>query len=575
MTMREPERRLGELLDAAGRDAQPTVFGWQTLPARLAATPQQRPGLGRWATLPIGAAVAATLAGVVWLMMFSRQSAHAVEQPIEVRRQSVDLTVLSVAETEGETLYMPILNLIQAFGISPRSGKKLTGQALVKDRRLVLNLKAGDNVVRFTDVAASIDPTSVRFKSLTDPDGTTVVEQSFEYDLATADALLKRFIDREIVCVEKGGPELTGYLASFDDETIVLASAPKDKERTTQIVGRVSLQALRLGEKPADLIVKPTLVWKLRTKKPGQHETLLSYICGFIKWHADYVVEVTPGAAGQPDVLDVKGWVTLENRSGSTYPQAGLRLIAGDVRRLPDPWRKIPRIEELEEKLKLGKELLALDEDSEKQMPNLTPPKVFEEQSLFEYHLYALNVPCTVGDHQIKQLSLLKHKSVQATRRYVHDPLAESRNLHVELVVKNDKENKLGVPLPKGTATLEQRGPDGELAVLGITDVDHTAVKEDWTLMYGYAFDVIGDHREVLVERLNKNARITYEIRLRNHRSSAVAVRAFAVPMADGVLRTASMPHQVDERQRVFFDFTLPANAERTIRYTVVYRRDS
>src|SRR6185369_5283 len=110
----------------------------------------------------------------------------------------------------------------------------------------------------------------------------------------------------------------------------------KDKERTTQNVSRASLQAVRLSEKPADLVARPTLVWKLRTQQAGKHETMLSYICGFMKWQADYVIDVTPGESA--DLLEVNGWVTLENTSGSTYPRAGLRLIAGDVRRISDPW---------------------------------------------------------------------------------------------------------------------------------------------------------------------------------------------------------------------------------------------
>ena len=152
----------------------------------------------------------------------------------------------------------------------PRS----TGQALVKDHRLILNLKEGDNVVRFSDVAATIDPTSVRFLSTTDPVGTQVVEQNFEYDLVNADGLLKRYIDKEITCIGRDGAETTGFLAAYDSENIVLASAPPDPERKTpretQILPRRTLQAVRLKEVPADLLVKPTLVWKLRAAKAGQ-----------------------------------------------------------------------------------------------------------------------------------------------------------------------------------------------------------------------------------------------------------------------------------------------------------------
>jgi hypothetical protein len=563
-----PDQRdpLEDLLDAAGREVQPTVPGWETLPARLRQMPQVLPGrLGRWATLPLGVGAAAAILVVLWLL-WPRHAVQAQDLPIEVRRESVDLTVLSVAWTEQETLYMPILGWTKVERDGPR--KKLTGQALVKDRRLVLNLKAGDNVVRFTDIAATIDPTSVRFQSLTDPQGTTIVEQSFEYDLATADALLKRHLDREVVCVDSKGQEVAGFLASYDDAAIVLAAAPGGKDRETQTVARSSLAAVRLGDKPADLIVKPTLVWKLRTNTPGEHKTQLSYICGFVKWHADYVVQVTPGDGVAPDGLDFLGWVTLENSSGSTYPQAGLRLIAGDVRRLKDPWAQEPHptgeFKPFDAFATEGRHFTG---------PGLPVFRDFVEQSFFEYHLYALNTPCTVGDHQIKQLNLLKKTGAKARRRYVFNPSGHARNLGIDLVLKNDKDNQLGLPLPKGNVTLQQRGGDGEPMVLGRVEIDHTAVKEELTLRYGRAFDVTGEHREVMSEPLGKSSRVTYETTIRNHKPVPIAVRAYAVPLGqDGTLRQATLPHTVEDFQTLYFDFTLPANAEQVIRYTVVYR---
>jgi hypothetical protein len=568
--MPSPEKQpLEDLLDAAGRAVQPGVPGWQTLPARLAQTPQLQPwSLGRWATLPVGVAAVAAILFVLAVSLLHRQPVNAQDLPIVVQRQSVDLTVLSVAASELETLYMPVAQ----WQPPARATHQLRGQALVKDRRLVLHLKAGDNVVKFTDIAATIDPTSVRFESLTDPVGTTVVEQSFEYDLATADALLKRFIDREIVCVDKSGEETAGYLASYDEATIVLASSPEDKERTTQEVTRGVLQAVRLSEMPTDLIVKPTLVWKLRTQKPGKHETLLSYICGFVKWHADYVIEVHPGEPGQPDVLDVDGWVTLENTSGSTYPQAGLRLIAGDVRRVRDLW-VIDPIDPLRPAGTLG----AIGGARREPFMNIgdIDSKAFLEQAFFDYHLYTLNAPCTIGDHQIKQLSLLKKNGANATRRYIFDPRDGQRNLAIELLVKNEEKNNLGIPLPKGGVTLQQLGQDGELAVIGQTEIDHTAVKEELKLRFGHAFDVVGELREVLLEQLNKETRDTFEMRIRNHKPIPVAVRAYGVDLAGGVLRQASLPHVVEDSRTIYFDFTVPANAEQLIRYTVVYRSDS
>jgi hypothetical protein len=577
-------RRLEELLDAAGRDAQPTALGWQSLPARLAQTPQQKShGTSRWRTLPIGAAVAATILLILWWTLAPRQHVEADEQPIEVRREAVDLTILSASETDGETLYMPILlrlaqkHLLSGQVVSGKKGRlRETGQALVKDRRLVLNLKAGDNIVRFTDIAATIDPTSVRFESTTDPQGTTVVEQSFEYDLATADALLKRYVDREIVCVDDKGQELNGYLASFDDSILVLTTAPSSQAGQppgAQTIHRASLQALRLKEMPADLIVKPTLVWKLRTRTPGKHHTVLTYICGFVKWHVDYVVQLNPAAGQEPDLLDIHGWATLMNTSGTTYPRAGLRLIAGDVHRLPDPWAR-QLLQSATEGRDLQEQIVDFGDGEKLGAHYLMTDYKFVEQSLFEYHLYALSAPCTVRDHQVKQLVFLQREGVKAKRRYVFDPIMDEHAVAVELLVKNDKENNLGLPLPKGRVALQQRDADGDTVVLARDVIEHTAVKEELTLKAGRAFDIVGEQREVLVEKLNeKNKRVTYEIKVRNHKPMAIAVRAYAVRLGKtGTLRQASLPYQQEDFQTIYFDFTLPANAEQTIRYTVVYR---
>jgi hypothetical protein len=586
---------LRKLLDAASQAAQPTAFGWQTLPARLAHTAQQQPrSLGRWATLPIGVSAAAVLFLIVWLGRFGPERVVASDLPIEVKQVQVDLTVLSVAETDGETLYMPILHRLgRRLMAMPGSGtpwrnlqedlesflrqdgaqpaRKRTGQALVKDRRLVLNLKKGDNLVRFSDVAATIDPTSVRFESLTDPAGTTVVEQGFEYDLATADTLLGRSVDQEIVCIGTDGAETAGYLASFDAQTIVLVSEPSGKQRATQSLTRRSLRAVRLASLPEDLIVKPTLVWKLRTQTPGKHETILSYICGFVKWQADYVALVTPGTDKQPDLLDLNAWVTLENTSGSTYKDAGLRLIAGDVNRLKDPWAwRSPVPDILDQRAELVDGLVgSLALESVRRLRE----DQFVEQAFFEYRLYTLSLPTTVRDREIKQLQLFQKKGVKTTRRYVFDPELDSQRLAVELLAKNDKDNNLGVPLPKGRVAVEQRGSDGETAVLGRVEIDHTAVKEELALRYMFASDVVGEHKEASVEKLDKKrTRHDYEIRVRNHKNEPIAVRAFSERLPrGGKLTQANATFEQHDAQRYMFEFRLAANAERTIRYSVEF----
>jgi hypothetical protein len=549
---------LEPLLDAAGRGAQPADPGWDLLAERLAHTPQRRRRRRLWwLAPPLAAAAAAALFVALWLGHLP--PANAEPPPIEVKRLDVDVTVLSASDQDAATLYMPLLRL-GAFtvGGSPMLPQS-TGQALVKDHRLILNLKEGDNVVRFADVAATIDPTSVRFLSTTDPVGTQVVEQNFEYDLVNADGLLKRYIDREITCVGRDGSETSGYLASYDSENIVLASAPPDPERKkpreTQIIPRRTLQAVRLKEVPADLLTRPTLVWKLRAAKAGKHDTTVSYLCGFVKWSADYVAVVTRGEAGKPDLLDLTGWVTLDNASGTTYEKAGLKLIAGDVNRVRDPWAAFLQEISGAKELRDAVDFFTTDGPA--------PRKEFVEKSFFEYHLYTLTAPSTIRDKEVKQLNLLKRTGVKAERRYVYDPQADnSRNLAVELVAKNEKENQLGIPLPKGRVTFEEIDSDGESAVTGHAEIDHTPVKEELTLRYGHAFDVVGEYKQLDATH--------FEMRVRNHQmAQAVSARCVARIGPEYKIGPASHAFLMPDVNTAHFDFAVPPNAEVIVRYTV------
>jgi hypothetical protein len=544
---------LEPLLDAAGRAAQPTSPGWEQMPGRLEGRPQWKRLRLRWLA-PLGIAVAAA-AALVAFWLWPTGSVNAAPGEIEVKKVSVDLTVLSASDMDSDTLYMPLLSrlggLFPGVGAMPVPNfAPLTGQALVKDHRLILNLKKGDNLVRFSEVAGTIDPTSVRFVSNTDPAGTQVVEQNFEFDLASADGLLKRSLEREIVCVGRDGTETGGYLVSFDAENIVLASAAAPP-RTTQVLARITLQAVRINEMPTDLLVKPTLVWKLRAQTPGKHDTTVSYLCGFVKWQADYIAVVTPGEGNTPDQLDLTGWVTLDNACGATFDRAGLKLIAGDVNRVRDPWAVLRPV--------LEGRTGGTGGDNAPSSGEGPPRKEFVERSLFEYHLYALTAPSTVHDREVKQLQLLRKIGVKAERRYVFTPQLHPSRLLIELTAVNDKDNNLGVPLPKGSVRLEERDTDGETALIGRTQIDHTAVKEALTLHYGTAFDVVGEFKQ-----LSKD---NYSIRMRNHKSSEIQVRS-VIQLALGQTLTSPHHFEMNGVDKAYFDFTLKPNTEETILFT-------
>jgi len=576
-----------------------------------------RSRIRRLVSLAAGLLAAATLAAVVAIVVRhgSSPEALAADRPVEVQRRGIEVTVFSAGENQEPTLYMPLVGwpsyaspayaqgaaqqrfipqaaprrtVSQTGGMAApgmgvgeaqlmvgrTDGPALLGMGLVKDQRMVLHLKQGDNVVKFADVAESIDPTSVRLASETDPAAIEVVEQNFEFDLASADALLKRSIERRITCIGKDEqPAVEGILLSYDADALVLADRapdpdPKAPRPKTQSVARRTLKAIRLDEPPKDLYTRPTLVWKLRAKKPGDHLTTLSYLCGNMAWQADYVVTIVRSDPAAGDTLDLAGWVTIDNRSGATYQRAGLKLIAGDVNRVRDPWAPMQATEDIFDfTVGFSRGGPANQADVRKE---------FVARELFEYKLYALNLPSTIKDQEIKQLGLLSATGVKARRRFVFDYEKDAQRLTTELVVKNEKANRLGKPLPKGRVTFVALDAEGESQFLGRDAIDHTPKDEELTLKLGQAFDVTGQYRGVETRSPGPRQMVeTCEIRVRNHKDTEIRVRAVGharVANANWEVTKSSDEYAKHDFRTIYFDFPLAANSEKVITYTIQYQ---
>jgi hypothetical protein len=306
-------------------------------------------------------------------------------------------------------------------------------------------------------------------------------------------------------------------------------------------------------------------------------------------WRADYVAVIRHSGA-EGDTLDLKAWVTIDNRSGTPYEDAGLELIAGDVNRVRDPWAPVPKRQE-------NRYLFGVGVNSDLGTMGLL--KEFIEKSFFEYKLYTLNQPSTIKDRQIKQLSLFEAEDVKARRRYVCRS-DEGSNLHpeVQLLLKNEKENRLGRPLPKGMVTFTALDPDGDSQLLARQEIDHTAKDEELKLDMGRAFDVVYGYRVVETKRPAEKQMIrTHEFRIRNHKPYEVQVRAVAGllerqafwrydTLPNGLLRgvqelrdaktweivDATDQFSKHDDRTVHFDVRVAADSEKTIRYTVDYR---
>src|SRR5712692_11507360 len=274
-----------------------------------------------------------------------------------MRRQLVALGVLSALWSTEVAGAPP-----QAITRDDQKGVMVTiyngNLGLVKDTREV-RLDAGLLDVQFADVAAQIDPTTVHLKSLTDPPGLTILEPNYEYDLLTTAKLMEKYVGKQVRLYQSNG--------TFQLATLLSTNGPV-YEINGQIhmghPGQVVLPAL-----PENLVSKPTLVWRLHNARTALQRVEASYLTGGITWRADYVVIVDAADARS----DLMGWVTIDNKSGATYANAALKLVAGDVNRAPDRRRE-------------GRVL----EKAAVASPSSNASRDFREETFFEYHPYSL-----------------------------------------------------------------------------------------------------------------------------------------------------------------------------------------
>ncbi|NUN52132.1 MAG: DUF4139 domain-containing protein [Planctomycetaceae bacterium] len=456
---------------------------------------------------------------------------------------------------------------------NPRTGmweQPIPGFSIVKVRRN-LRLEAGINAVRFEDVAAGIDGSTVLFRSLTDPAGTKVLEQNFEYDLAGADRILDRYLGKE-VSVVRNEAAYDGRLLSFDAGTLVLAL----RDETVILARDERIQRIALKGLAGGLVTKPTLAWSLQAAKAGEHLVETAYETGGMSWSADYTAVVSEDETR----ADLSAWVTIRNESGATYADAALKLVAGDVHRAPAPGAAGGQFGML-------KAAVAMEMDG---------AAGFTEKPFFEYHLYTLGRRTTLPDRSLKQIELFPPVAGVACRKvYLYDgargmqpwygqgPNMEenfgetgNRKVGVFLEFENRESVGLGIPLPAGRMRVHKRDEaDGFPELVGEDALDHTPKDEKVRLKMGDAFDVVGERKRTgfRADYDSKWMEESFEIRLRNHRKEAVEVlvaeRLFRWVNAEIVRKSGEFLQK--DAQTVHFPVKVGADQEATLSYTVRY----
>lgn len=459
--------------------------------------------------------------------------------------------------------------IAQQVDISESQGVNLTiynqNFGVVKDIRNI-ELKNGMNFVRFEDVAEQIDPTSVSFQSLTAPNAVSVREQNYQYDLLNPTTILNKSVGKDVKFREflPAGQirELSGILlnppdASVSDTTGISAVHSQGLViKTPQGIVLNPSGEVELAELPKGLVAKPSLLWKIESNKSGLHKTEIAYQTAGLNWHCDYVA-----IANEDDSkTDITSWVTLDNKSGASYKNAALKLIAGDVHRV-QPQSNLAYAQ--------GDAMVA----------SAAAPQ-FKEQAFAEYHLYSLQGKTDVNQNETKQLSLFNANNVPTKKSFVYEPEAsgfgyipwggDTQKVKVKLEFQNTSDNQLGMPMPKGKVRVYKRDQDGALQFIGEDQIDHTPAGEKIRLYIGDAFDLVGERKQMNFQQVSdKLQRTTYEISLRNHKDSDVTMTAVEHSWGQWKIVNSNYPSTKKDSRTFEFAVKVPANGEVKVTYTV------
>jgi hypothetical protein len=379
--------------------------------------------------------------------------------------------------------------------------------ALVRDVRNI-ELARGTSDLHFMDIAATVNPATVHFRSMTEPSRVGVLEQNYEYDLLEPDKLLRKYVGRTVTLVRRQN----GVDQEVQAELVSYNNAPVWKIGN-EIVTGMSADHIRFPELPGNLYSRPTLIWTLDNEGGARHRVEASYLAGQLAWNADYVLTVTR----DDKAADLDGWVTVRNGSGTSFRNASLQLVAGDLNRVK---QMIDRAMELQ---------------SRRAEVASAAPMV--QEAFSDYHLYTLGRKTTINNNETKQVSMLDATGFPVLKRYVvngeqfyyrnaHHPGSPIKDaVEVFYQLKNEQKAGLGIPMPAGVVRVYQADSRGGLQFVGEDRINHTPKDETLNLKIGNAFDVVAERKQTDFTKVGSNVyEVEYEVTLRNHKTSPISV---------------------------------------------------
>jgi len=421
--------------------------------------------------------------------------------------------------------------------------------ALVQETRN-LNLQAGRQRLEFKDVSAQIRPETV---SLAAP-GVSIVEQNFDFDLLSPAKMMEKAVGHEvqIVRINPGtGAEVreTATVLSVNDGVVLKIGDRIEILRDDGVPTRVIFDKV-----PENLRAQPTLSVTVNATAAGPREARLSYLTTGLGWKADYVALFDEKAAK----LDLQGWITLINSSGTTYANADTQLVAGSVNvsgsgynnvnvyRPPQPVGSMARA---------GTEGGATGADLK---------------------VYTLPQPTTIAQNQTKQVGFLSANGVAASKVYQAREAGfgtdqNPREAAVVVQFNNSNAAGLGAALPAGIVRVYIRDEKGEPKFAGENTVSHTPQGSQLDVKIGDAFDVTTQGTLVSTERINDHhTRYSMSYSVKNARAEPVTVQLVQGGLyREATVSTESLPSKRVDATTLAWNVRVPANGETVLTYTL------
>ncbi len=424
--------------------------------------------------------------------------------------------------------------------------------ALVHDRRRIA-LTAGENSIAWRDVSATMDATSAILEDLTTPGAVRVNEQNFNFDLLKPSTILDKFVGHDVTVVHDGPtsnePRRETARLLADNEGIVLQY--HDRVETALTNSHLVFPSL-----PPGLRDRPTLTLDLTSEHAADPELDLAYLTGGLSWHAEYVGVVSPS----DDRMQLNGLITLTNETGTSFPNARVQLVAGNVNVPPPPSQRL---------MTIGR-LTARDN---------TEQQVIQE-NYFEYHLYTLGRPTSIANNQTKQVALLHaadvplHKTLElrGSESYYSNQnadLGQKIKVGAYLTFTN-KGGDLGIPLPGGLVRVYKNDKAGTSQFLGADRIDHTPRNEDVRLHVGDSFDVTANKKQTDFQGVGGcTYESSYDLAIGNAKSDPVNVLVVEPIPGTWTVLSESLPHTKSSSATATWNVRVPADGKTTLRYRV------